>query len=127
MANLAYFEIPADNVDRAKYFYHNLLGWKIAPTKASMDPEKMTAMEYQDIITGDAKEGTLNMGGMYKRQMTGQITSYVMVEDFDKTLTKVILLGGKIVVPKMEIRGVGLTAIIQDTEGNTIGLWKPQM
>jgi predicted enzyme related to lactoylglutathione lyase len=127
MANLAYFEIPADNVDRAKHFYHNLLGWKIAPTKASMDPAKMAVMEYQDVITGDAKEGTLNMGGMYKRQMTEQIVNYVMVEDLDKILAKVGKLGGKIVVPKMEIKGVGLTAIIQDTEGNTLGLWKPQM
>jgi uncharacterized protein len=127
MANIAYFEIPADNVDRAKHFYHNLLGWQIAPTKASIDPVKMAAMEYQDVITGDAKEGTLNMGGMYRRQMTEQIVNYVMVEDLDKILSKVLKLGGKIVVPKMEIKGVGLTAIIQDTEGNAIGLWKPQM
>jgi len=127
MANIAYFEVPADNVDRAKHFYHGLLGWKIAPTKAMGDPSKMKAMEYQDVITGDAKEGTLNMGGMYKRQMTEQIMNYVMVEDIDKVLAKVAKLGGKIVVPKMEIKGVGLTAIIQDTEGNAFGVWKPQM
>ena len=127
MANIAYFEVPADNVDRAKHFYHGLLGWKIAPTKSMGDPAKMKAMEYQDVITGDAKEGTLNMGGMYKRQMTEQIMNYVMVEDIDKVLAKVAKLGGKIVVPKMEIKGVGLTAIIQDTEGNAFGVWKPQM
>jgi predicted enzyme related to lactoylglutathione lyase len=127
MANIAYFEIPADNVDRAKHFYQALLGWKIAPTKAMGDPAKMKAMEYQDVITGDAKEGTLNMGGMYKRQMTEQTVNYVMVEDIDKVLAKVAKLGGKVVVPKMEIKGVGLTAIIQDTEGNAFGIWKPQM
>ncbi len=127
MANIAYFEIPAENVERAKHFYHGLLGWKIAPTASMGDPAKMKAMEYQDVITGDAKEGTLNMGGMYKRQMTEQIMNYVMVEDIDKILARVVKLGGTIVVPKMEITGVGLTAILQDTEGNAFGIWKPQM
>jgi predicted enzyme related to lactoylglutathione lyase len=127
MANIAYFEIPADNVDRAKKFYHGLLGWKIEPTKAMGDPAKMKAMQYQDVITGDAKEGTLSMGGMYKRQMTEQIVNYVMVDDLDKVIGKLEKLGGKIIVPKMEIKGVGWTVIIQDTEGNALGLWKPGM
>jgi hypothetical protein len=127
MANIAYFEIPADNVDRAKHFYHALLGWKIAPTKTPMDPAMVASMNYQDVITGDAKEGTMNMGGMYKRQMTEPIINYVVVDDIDKVLAKVEKLGGKIGVPKKEIKNVGVIAVIQDTEGNAIGLWKPAM
>jgi uncharacterized protein len=127
MANIAYFEIPAENVGRAKHFYHSLLGWKIEPTKSPMDPSKVASMQYQDVITGEAKEGTLSMGGMYKRQMTESIINYVVTEDIDKVLANVEKLGGRIVLPKMEIKSVGLTAIIQDTEGNVIGLWKPAM
>jgi predicted enzyme related to lactoylglutathione lyase len=128
MGNIAYFEIPADNVDRAKHFYKNLLGWKIEPSQgASMDREKLASIEYQDIITGEAREGTMNMGGMYKRQMNELIKSYVMVDDLDKVLANVTKLGGKIVMPKEDIKGVGQVAIIQDTEGNGIGLWKPGM
>ena len=127
MTNIAYFEIPADNVERAKKFYNALLGWKIEPTKSMGDPAKMKAMQYQDVVTGDAKEGTMNMGGMYRRQMTEQIMNYVMVDDIDQAIAKVQKLGGKIVVPKMEIKGVGWTVIIQDTEGNALGLWKPGM
>ena len=127
MANIAYFEIPADNVDRAKHFYHALLGWKIDPTKSPMDPAMMKTMEYQDIATGAAKEGTMNMGGMYKRQMGEGIMNYVVVEDLDKVLAKVEKLGGKIIKPKMEIKSVGVIAIIADSEGNGIGLWKPAM
>jgi predicted enzyme related to lactoylglutathione lyase len=128
MANIAYFEIPADNIDRAKHFYRNLLGWKIEPvTAASMDKEKMAAIQYQEINTGEAKEGTMNMGGMYKRQMGESIKNYVMVDDIDKVLSKVEKLGGKIVMPKEMIQGVGPIAIIQDSEGNGIGLWTPKM
>ena len=61
------------------------------------------------------------------RQMTENIKNFVMVEDFDKVLAKVEKLGGKIVMPRTEINGVGLVAIIQDTEGNGIGLWKPKV
>ena len=127
MANIAYFEIPADNVDRAKHFYHALLGWKIAPTKIPMDPAMVKTMEYQDINTGDPKEGTMSMGGMYRRQMGEGIMNYVVVDDIDKVLARVEKLGGKIIRPKWEIPSVGTVAIIADSEGNGIGIWKPAM
>ena len=130
MANIVYFEIPADDVDRAKRFYHSLLGWKIEPTKVSI-PD-MTSMQYQDIITGESNEvtpmgGTLSMGGMYKRQMNEPIVNYVMVDDIDEKIAMVEKLGGKIAVPKRELESVGQFVIIQDTEGNVIALFKPMM
>jgi predicted enzyme related to lactoylglutathione lyase len=127
MANIGHFMIPADNVDRAKHFYHALLGWKIGPTKNPMDPSKMEAMQYHDIVTGAAKAGTMNTGGLYKRHMAEFIINFVMVEDIDTVLSKVEKLGGRITMPKEEIKGVGLTAVIQDPEGNLIGLWTPAM
>jgi uncharacterized protein len=131
MANIAYFEIPADDVARAKKFYFSLLGWKIGPTTHMSDPsmkEMMASMQYQDVVTGDPMEGTVNMGGMYKRQMPGsQIVTYAMVDDIDAMIGKVEMLGGKIVVPKNEIKNVGQIALVQDTDGNVIGLWKSAM
>ena len=126
MPNIGYFEIPADNVGRAGKFYGSLLGWTIGPT--SMPAAMPASMEYQDVKTGEPKEGTLAMGGMYRRQMPGTpITVYAMVDDFDTVMGKVEKLGGKILMPKMEIEGVGLTGVIQDTEGNVIGIWEPRM
>jgi predicted enzyme related to lactoylglutathione lyase len=122
MPNIVYFQIPADDVDRAKRFYRSLLGWTIEPTTAGLEPEAAAAMQYQDVSTGEAQEGTLNSGGMYKRQMSELIMNHVAVEDIDAVLANVERLGGKIIMPKMEIQSVGLNAIIQDTEGNTIGL-----
>ncbi len=65
MANIVYFEIPANDVDRAKTFYHSLFGWKIEPTKVTIP--YMASMQYQDIITGEPDEapmGSLSTGGM---------------------------------------------------------------
>lgn len=47
------------------------------------------------------------------------------VDDFDAVLAKVENLGGTIVMPKEMIPEAGLVAMIQDTEGNGIGIWKP--
>jgi predicted enzyme related to lactoylglutathione lyase len=40
-------------------------------------------------------------------------------------LAKVEKLGGTIVMPREMIPGAGLVAMIKDTEGNGIGIWKP--
>jgi len=64
---------------------------------------------------------------MYKRKMGEGSKTFVLVEDIDAVLAKVERLGGRIVMQKTEIHGVGPVAIIQDTEGNGIGLWKPSM
>ena len=67
------------------------------------------------------------MGGMYKRMMNETIRSYVMVDDIDEKIAMVEKLGGKIVLPKTELESVGQFAVIEDTEGNAIGLYKLKM
>ena len=125
MPNIAYFQIPADDIDRAKRFYRSLLGWTIEPTTASQSPEEAATLQYQDVVTGEAEEGTLNTGGLYRRQTSEQIMNHVKVENLDEVLANVERLGGTIVMPKMDMQEIGLDTVIRDTEGNTIGLWQP--
>jgi predicted enzyme related to lactoylglutathione lyase len=122
MPNIAYFQIPADDVGRARKFYQSLLGWKIEPDTTLEDK----SLEWQNIETGEPKEGTMNMGGLYKRMGPGPIMNFVEVEDIEKVLARVEKLGGKVMMPLDTIKGVGLVTVIQDTEGNIIGLWKPE-
>jgi predicted enzyme related to lactoylglutathione lyase len=122
MANIAYFQVPADDVGRARKFYQSLLGWKIEPDTDL--PDK--SLQWQNIITGEPEAGTMNMGGLYKRQMPGPIMNFVKVENVDGVLANVEKLGGKIMMPRNEIKTVGTVAVISDTEGNIIGLWKPE-
>jgi predicted enzyme related to lactoylglutathione lyase len=122
MPNIAYFQIPADDVGRAKKFYHSLLGWKIEPDTTLEDK----SLEWQNIETGEPKEGTMNMGGLYKRMGAGPIMNFVEVGEIEKVLSRVERLGGKVLMPLDTIKSVGLVAVIQDTEGNIIGLWKPE-
>jgi predicted enzyme related to lactoylglutathione lyase len=125
MANIGHFMIPADDVGRAKGFYSALLGWKIEKTATPLDPA-MDGLQYHDISTGKPEAGTLSGGGLYKRHMNEPILNFVFVDNIDVVLAKVENLGGKITLPKTEIPGVGLNAMIVDPEGNTIGLLQPQ-
>jgi uncharacterized protein len=121
MANIGFFQIPADDVGRARTFYQSLFGWKIEPDTTLENK----SLQWQNILTGEPEEGTMNNGGIYKRMGPGPIMNFVITKDFDQVLAKVEKLGGTIVMPKNVIKRVGLVAVIRDSEGNIIGLLKP--
>jgi predicted enzyme related to lactoylglutathione lyase len=53
------------------------------------------------------------------------VTVYVQVDDVQAYLDKAQKLGGKLLVPPVEIP-TGTFAWFADPEGNMIGLWKPK-
>jgi predicted enzyme related to lactoylglutathione lyase len=63
MANIGFFQVPADNPGRAKKFYQSLPGRKIEPDTTL---ENKT-LEWQNIPTGEPEPGTMNEGGLCKR------------------------------------------------------------
>jgi len=114
-ANINWFEIPADDLERAKKFYSKLFGWKINPIPGMGD--------YWHIDTGgpDASPD----GGMMARKMPGQtITNYVNVPSVTRYMAKVEKLGGKICMPKTAVPQMGFFAVCQDQENNTFALWE---
>ncbi len=123
MGNIAYFEVPADDIERAKKFYKEVLGWDV---KKSAMPEGPP--DYMDISTGKSAKNTLNSGGMYKRNKDMPaglgIVSYGVVPDIDKAIAAAEKNGGKVVMPKMAIKGVGQVAQVLDSEGNRVGIWQ---
>ena len=116
-ASIVWFEIPADDIARAKKFYKSLFGWKINPFAGAAVPD------YQHIDTGGADASP--DGGMMKRMHPGHtITQYVLVPSVDKAAAKVKKLGGEICRPKTAVPGMGYFVICQDTESNTFALWE---
>lgn len=117
MSTIVHFDIPADNIERAKKFYEELFDWNIQAVPGPM--------EYFNIATktDDGKEGV--GGGMGPKQEgnTG-ITNYIGIPSVDEYLHKVEKLGGKIVMPKTTIPGFGYLAVFLDTENNKLGLWE---
>jgi predicted enzyme related to lactoylglutathione lyase len=115
-ASIVWFEIPADNVERAKSFYGKLFGWKITPMPGAARP-------YWIIETGGADETP--DGGMIERQHPEhRITNYVSVSDVAEAAAKVEMLGGKICMQKSAVPKMGYFVVCQDTENNTFALWE---
>lgn len=126
-----HFEVQADDAERAKKFYENVLGWKIEKTGAPG-----TGMDYWMVETG---EGPGINGGIYNRKDGGRkVTSFdctILVENID-TVIEAIKSNGGTIEPwegkeKWEMKGLGWFSRATDTEGNTFGLlqateWQPK-
>ena len=116
-SSVVWFEIPADDMARAKKFYGALFGWKINPFPNS------PAGEYEHIDTGGADASP--DGGLMKRMHRGQpITQYITVPSVTRFAAKVEKLGGTICKPKTAVPGMGYFAICTDTEKNTFAIWE---
>jgi uncharacterized protein len=128
MDKVQHFEIPADDVARARKFYENTFGWRTVEwpmpggdvyiglhTGGPVDPQKPAPME----------PGYIN-GGMYKRsgKFAKSVVITPVVQDMNASIEKVRRNGGKIVSEPQTIPGKGIYAYIEDSEGNVIGLWQ---
>jgi uncharacterized protein len=114
-ASIVWFEIPADNLQRAREFYGNLFGWKINPFPGAED--------YWHIDTAGADETP--DGALKKRKHPQEpITNYISVNSVTGFAAKIEKLGGKICMSKTAVPQMGYFAICQDTEGNTFAIWE---
>ena len=106
-------EIRVRDLEKAKNFYGSLFDWKISG-KENKD------FAYWLVDTGE-KPG----GGMWRFPQGKPlgILVYILVDDIDKTLEKIVKLGGKIVVPRSKENGNAM-ATCADPDGNLFGLYQ---
>jgi predicted enzyme related to lactoylglutathione lyase len=109
---VVHFEIGCSNSQSTQDFYAKMFEWKIE----QMGPAAMIAAESGGIT------GHFTTLGHEPYHYT---IFYVEVEDVKAYLDKATKLGGKMLVPPVEIPS-GTFAWMQDPEGNTVGLWKPK-
>ena len=112
-----HFEIPADNPDRAIAFYQSVFGWTFQKWDGPVS--------YWLITTGPNTEPGINGGLLPRRDPSQPCVNTVGVADLDRTLADIESHGGKSVVPKMAVPGVGWLAYCKDPDGNMIGLMQP--
>jgi predicted enzyme related to lactoylglutathione lyase len=127
MNRVVHFEIPAENLERAKKFYGENFGW----TLNQLGPE---TGNYVLVQTGPTDEKGMPQdkafinGGLMKREPSASSPVLVIaVDDTDATVERVKKSGGKLVGEILDIPNVGRYARVQDTEGNVIGVIKPTM
>jgi predicted enzyme related to lactoylglutathione lyase len=116
----SYFEIQADDINRARAFYGEVFGWKFVKAEA-------LPIEYWRIETQGPR------GGLLKRPAktpppehgTNAYVCSMEVSDFDQTGANIARLGGRVALPKFPVPGVCWQGYFLDPEGNTFGIFQP--
>ena len=125
MDKVVHFEIPADDVDRAKDFYGSVFGWQLQTMQ-------MEGGDYTIAMTTPIDEqsqmptepGAINGGLMQRADHTPSPVITIGVEAIDDALGQIEGRGGSVVTPRTPIPGMGAFAYFKDPEGNVMGLWE---
>jgi uncharacterized protein len=109
---IKHFAINCNDVERARKFYEQALGWKSTP----WGPPGFYQLDAGG-IQGALQQRREIVAG---KPMFGCECS-ISVKDIDATSAKVTANGGKIVMPKVTIPTVGTLIFFEDPEGNILG------
>lgn len=118
---ISWFEIGTTDLDRATKFYETIFQEKFVPL--DLDNIKMRMFPLTNMMTG-VGGALVDSKGFHKPSATDGPLIYLNGNpDLQLVLDRVEAAGGKILLPKQEISAeYGFMALIQDSEGNRIGL-----
>ena len=117
MPRVVHFELGADDPERATKFYEGVFGWQTARWDGPQSYWLMT--------TGPEGQPGINGGIMQRDPRFPTVVNTLDVPDVAEFSERVTAGGGKVVMPKFPVPGVGWLAYCQDTEGNTFGIIQP--
>ena len=115
MAKIVHFEIPVDDPKRATDFYRDTLGWEIS----QYGEEK-----YWLVRAGEEGEPGADGALVGREDLHRSPVVIAGVADIDDVLKRAESRGGQVVQAKLPIPGMGWSAYLKDSEGNTIGLFQ---
>jgi hypothetical protein len=116
---IVHWEFWSDDPSRASEFYRKVFDWDI---------KSMPEMNYNFVETG--AKGAITGGIMTTPQQSvpspGKLSFYVAVDNLDNYAKKIKAAGGKILVDKQQIPGMGAFSLFEDPDGRVLGIWKQQ-
>ena len=111
--DITHIDIPVTDTRRSATFYQDLFGWQINEVPGF---EGYPMWRAPNQISG---------GGLAPRgEGFEQPRSYVEVDSIDAVVAKVEASGCKVLMPRSEIDSTSWFAIIEDPDGNHIGLYE---
>lgn len=115
---IAFFEIPATDLNRAVKFYQSVLNTKLSVH--DWGQEKMAFFPEEDGVC----PGAISWSPTFKPSKDGVLIS-LSCDSIENSLAIVEENGGKTVIPKTKIEAEnrGYFSVCIDSEGNSIGLY----
>lgn len=117
---ISWSELMTSDPAAARAFYSKLFGWgtKDMPVASG---------SYSTCQIGESSVAGIMSVPPEAKGMPPTWGIYVTVDDVDATLKQVEQLGGKVLMPPMEVPSVGRMAVIQDPQGATLSVIKYSM
>ena len=109
-------ELMTRDVEAAKRFYGDCLGWRWEPWP--MDDGGTYWVAHND---AGAVGGLMDMSGDAFAALPPHWFAYIAVDDVDARVAKAIDTGGVVVRPPFDIPEVGRIGIVQDPTGAVVG------
>jgi predicted enzyme related to lactoylglutathione lyase len=116
---VGWFELYVDDMDRARAFYGQVFQRELVALQSVNPDYQMYAFPWTEGAQGAA--GALVKTSMMQAGKGGTLV-YFSCSDVAEESARAAQAGGKIVLPRMAIGEYGFIAMIEDTEGNMIGL-----
>ena len=114
-------ELITTDLDSAKKFYGELLGWTFRETKSIHGQIYVTALKDGAVVAGMMlKEGNVDDEAMPCWD------PYITVDDVEESLKIVEKMGGRILVPPTDIPGEGRFSTIMDPQGIVFNVISPE-
>ncbi|PKL84857.1 MAG: glyoxalase [Ignavibacteriae bacterium HGW-Ignavibacteriae-1] len=112
---VVHFEIPCDRPAKTMKFFEEVFSWNF---------QQFGEDEYWFAVSGDSSTPGINGAVMAKKDPKQPMVNSIVVESIDETAEKIVSSGGQIVLPKMEVPGVGWLCYFTDPDGNIHGIWQ---
>jgi predicted enzyme related to lactoylglutathione lyase len=112
-----WYELLTSDADAAEAFYGAVIGWS---AQGSGQP----GMDYRFFSSGDGSDNADGVGGfmaitpeMAEHGARPAWVGYIGVDDVDATVAKLTAAGGAVLMPAMDLEGVGRMAMVADPQG----------
>jgi predicted enzyme related to lactoylglutathione lyase len=118
-------DLPVKEMGGAANFYRTVFDWDIERVEGSRGVSHSVQTIECDERGRPSQPGAIN-GGLFRRSTYGFNGTFleIGVASLDRTIELVVEKGGSIIRPKMPFLDLAHYAVIEDSEGNTIGLWE---
>ena len=111
---IVHIEIVSKDPRASGNFYKEVFGWKI-----DIDEN----FDYVQFSADPGIGGAFPQADAAQNMKPGDVVLYIGVDNIEATLARIEECGGKTLMPKTEIPGIGWFAIFNDSTGNRMALY----
>ncbi len=113
MDKVIHFEIPVDDLERAKNFYKTVFGWGLTSVP-EMEYTLIQTVEVDEATQMPKEAGAINGGMMQRTELWKNPIITVHVEDIDAAMKQILGLGGKSFVYHSPRNSCGWSKVMED-------------